>query len=61
MKGRKLFAYPMCLALAAALTVIPAPVMAVTGDITEYPIPTANSQLRGIATGPDGRTWQAAE
>jgi virginiamycin B lyase len=25
--------------------------------ITEYPIPTANSMPRGIATGPDGNLW----
>jgi hypothetical protein len=28
-----------------------------TGAITQYPIPTANSQSSGIATGPDGSIW----
>ena len=27
------------------------------GDVSEFPIPTANSQPEGIATGPDGALW----
>jgi virginiamycin B lyase len=30
---------------------------AATGDITEYPIPTSNSQPKGITAGPDGNLW----
>ena len=28
-----------------------------TGDITEFPIPTASSGATGIALGPDGALW----
>ncbi len=31
--------------------------MATSGQITEFHIPTANSQPRGITAGPDGNLW----
>jgi virginiamycin B lyase len=38
-----------------AVTAIPA--HAVTGDITEFSLPTANSGPARIAAGPDGNLW----
>jgi virginiamycin B lyase len=32
-------------------------VHAATGDITEFNVPTANSQANGIDKGPDGNVW----
>ncbi|MFF9013421.1 hypothetical protein ACF09C_10705 [Streptomyces sp. NPDC014870] len=34
-----------------------APAQAAVGDITEYPLPQANSFPQGIAAGPDGNLW----
>ena len=47
-------------ALAGALVAtlaLPAIGMAVTGDVTEFPIKTANSMPFGITAGPDGNVW----
>src|SRR5437870_8517656 len=37
------------------------PAHATTGDITEFPVPTASSESRGIAPGPDGSLWFTEE
>jgi streptogramin lyase len=39
------------------LSLSSAPAWATAGTITEFPIPTANSQPRGITAGPDGNLW----
>jgi virginiamycin B lyase len=47
-------------ALAGALLtslVLPATGMAATGQITQFPVPTANSGPFGITGGPDGNVW----
>jgi streptogramin lyase len=49
-------------AAALALTALsgdPPDATADVGTITEYPIPTATSEPRGITAGPDGRLWFA--
>jgi streptogramin lyase len=48
------------LALAGALATLlalPASGMAVTGTVTEFPVPTASSSPFGITGGPDGNVW----
>jgi streptogramin lyase len=45
------------LAVAALLLVLPAVARAATGDITEFPIPTANTQPEDIVSGGDGNLW----
>ncbi len=46
----------MCLVSVAVLP-IASPAWAATGDITEFPIPTPDSQPVGIKVGPDGNLW----
>ena len=55
--GRKSVACAVACALVAAMAAAPAPVLAASGDITEFTIPTAASSPQGIATGPDGNLW----
>jgi streptogramin lyase len=55
--GRKSVACTLASALVATLAVAPVPVMAATGDITEFTIPTANTDPQGIVAGPDGSLW----
>ena len=47
------------LALARALTALamPATGMAATGQVTEFPLPTAGAQPFAITAGPDGNLW----
>jgi streptogramin lyase len=47
------------LALAGALTALamPATGMAATGQVTEFPLPTAGAQPFAITAGPDGNVW----
>jgi virginiamycin B lyase len=43
--------------IAAAIVAVAVPATASTGSITEYPVPTVNSQPVSIVAGPDGNLW----
>ena len=47
----------LALALAVLLTLSAGHRPAVAQAITEFPVPTANSEPIGITTGPDGALW----
>ena len=56
MRGRA-FAFPLIVALLLSIGIPHAG--AQQSDLSEFPVPTANAQLQGIVTGPDGNLWVA--